>query len=233
MTDFDFDAWLDGLSPATVSVDILQHPALLADYEEWQRRYSRAKANDSGEYAVGERNPVKALEVEGEALLARIEQSRSTWYVRGLSDDDRKAIVAAFPDPPSIDVFDEQPPRLAFGATPTEAQAKAYSQGYDAYKARQARWVNDNRDALEVYGEKVRTVATQRTIESIRRAVARVEQGGRTIAEALTYDQVEKLVARIGEAQAVVLTEAINRAANEVPEVPAGPLSHGSGGDPE
>lgn len=233
MTDFDFDAWLDDVSPATVSVDILQHPALLAEFEEWQRRYTRAKANDPGEYSAGERNPVKALEAEGEALLTRIEQSRSTWFVRGLSDDDRKAIVEAFPDPQAIAGFDEQPPRFAFGATPTEAQAKAYSQGYDAYKARQARWVNDNRDALEVYGEQVRTVATQRTIESIRRAVARVEQGGRTIAEALTYDQVEKLVARIGEAQAVVLTEAINRAANEVPEVPAGPLSHGSGGDPE
>ena len=40
----------------------------------------------------------RALEAEGEKLLEDIEQSRTVWHLRGLTADDGRAIVAAFPD---------------------------------------------------------------------------------------------------------------------------------------
>lgn len=230
--DLDFDAWLAGASITTTSVDILQNPALLGEYEAWRRRYRRARDASSGvEYSVGESDPVKLLEAEGQALLDQIEEARSTWYLRALTHEDDRAILAAHPDPEAPTGFTESPPRMV--ASPTEAQAKAFSQAWEAYRARESRWVSDNRPALEAYAEQVRAVAESRGAERIARAVTRIEQSGRTISERVTAEQAAGLPARIGEAQVKVLVAAIERASNEVPEVPLGPLSRGSGDDPE
>lgn len=232
MTDFDFDAWLDGVTPATTSVDILQDPALLADYDEWQRRYSRAVKTEPAERSMGDPDPIAALTAEGESLLARIEQSRTTWHLRALTDADRRAVRAAFPEPPAMAGFTEPPPSLNL-ESPTEAQAKAFTLTFEAWRARRDVWTAEHRAELEAYGDQYATMAIQRATERIRRAVAKVEQHGVIIAEELTYEQVKRLLRKIGEAQAVVLSDAIDRASAEVPEVPAGPLSRGSGDDPE
>lgn len=229
--DLDFDAWLAGASITTTSVDILQNPALLGEYEAWLRRYQRGKVIDPGEYSMGEANPIAALEAEGEALLGRIEESRSVWHVRALTGDDDRAILAAFPDPAAPAGFDEQPPKIA--PSPTEAQAKAFSQGWQAWQVRQEKWLADHRADLDAYGEALRHIADQRGAERISRAVVRIEQSGRTIATHVSAEQALTLPGKIGEAQVTVLMDAIRRASNEVPEVPVGPLSHGSGSDPE
>ena len=231
MTDLDFDAWLDGASITTTSVDILQQPSLLGEYEAWLRRYQRAKQVDHGEYAMGDPSPITALEAEGEQLLTRIEQASSTWHVRALTAEDDRAIRAAHPDPEAPAGFTEDPPKLV--ASPTEAQAKAFSQGYQAWSARQQKWLTDNRATLEAYGDALRKVAEARGAEKIARAVVRINQAGRTIAERVTAEQAITLPGRIGEAQVTVLMAAIDRASSEVPEVPMSPLSHGSGSDPE
>lgn len=232
MTDqLDFDAWLAGASITTTSVDILQNPALLGEYEAWLRRYQRAKAIDPGEYSMGEANPIAALEAEGEALLGRIEESRSVWHVRALTGDDQKAVAAAFPKPEHPADFDEPPPKMP--TAPTEAQAKAYSQGYRAWEVRQEKWVMDRRSEIETYLNEVADVELRREAERVARAVVRIEQAGRTLEGRLTPDQVLALPERIGEAQMAVLVDAVKRATQDIPEVPVGPLSHGSGSDPE
>ena len=229
--DLDFDAWLDGTSLTTVSVELLQTPGLLSEYEDWQRRYHRAKAARHPERSAADRDPVVALEAEGEALLERLEASRTTWHVRALTADDRDAIMAAFPNPTPPKGFDENPPRI--GNSPTEAQAKAFSQGWEAYRERERRWVDEHRPELEAYSKALAEASTQRGAEEVSRAVVRVEQGGRTIAEHITSEQALQLSGKIGDAQLNVLIEAIGRAARDVPEVPVGPLSRGSGDDPE
>ena len=128
--NLDFDAWLAGASITTTSVEIWQDGGLKSRYEDWQRRYGLAKRlDDLGEATLGETSPLAALEAEGEKLLEAIEQSRTVWHLRGLTADDGRAIVAAFPDAEVPDglAFTEQPPRVA--TAPTEAQAKAFSQG--------------------------------------------------------------------------------------------------------
>lgn len=227
--DFDFGAWLAGASATTTSVDILQNPALLGKYESWQRRYSRA-SRTADERSAGEPDPLKALEAEGERLLSQIEESRSVWHVRALTADDERAILAAFPDPKGPEGFDERPPRLT--SSPTEAQAKAFSYGYQAYEKRMAMWVEAHRAELDAYGESLRQVAISRGAERISRAVVLIEQGGRQISK-ITAEHAEQLPQAIGEAQVEVLLQAIAKASTDVPEVPMGPLSHGSESDPE
>lgn len=228
---FDFDAWLDGASPTTTSVDILQNPSLLGKYEDWQRRYQRAKNLGSEELGIGEVNPVTALEAEGEQLLTELEQSRAVWHVRGLTGDDDKAIRVAHPDPKPPAGFDEQPPKIV--TAPTEAQAKAFSQGYEAWQHRQQAWVETHRAEIEKYGEDLEQVALARGAERISRAIVKVEQAGRIVTTHITAEQALALPQRIGEPQVAVLIAAIGRASTEVPEVPMGPLSHGSGTDQE
>ena len=229
--DLDFDAWLDGASLATVSVELLQNPSLLSEYEDWERRYLRAKTAPKVERSAADPDPVTALLAEGEELLARLEAARTVWHVRALTGDDRDAIMAAFPNPPAPEGFKENPPRVVH--SPTEAQAKAFSQGYEAYRERERRWVDAHHPELEAYGEAVKVAATLRGAEELARAVVRVKQAGRVIAERITAEQAMQLAGKIGEAQLNVLVEAVNRACREVPEVPVGPLSHGSGDDPE
>ena len=230
--ELDFESWLSGASATTTSIEILQTPALLGRYESWLRRYNRARAADVGsERSASDPDPVKALEAEGVALLDEIERSRSTWHVRALSGDDNRGIIEAHPDPVAPEGFTEKPPRIV--TSPTEAQAKAFSQGYEAWSHRQQLWVSENRAQLEAYGEALRQINVDRGAEKIARAVVRVEQGGRVVTERVTAEQALALPARIGEAQVAVLLDAINRASTEVPEVPLGPLSHGSGSSPE
>ena len=228
--DFDFDAWLDGAAPTTTSVDILQNPSLLSDYESWQRRYTRARNTTPAERSAAEPDPVRLLESEGEELLEQIEQSRSVWHIRALTAEDERAVLRAFPDPKGPDGFTEQPPRLT--DSPTEAQAKAYSQGFEAWQKRQHLWIEAHRAELDQFGEELRQTSVQRGAERMSRAVVRIEQGERIINH-ITADQAARLPERIGEAQVKVLLQAISRASTEVPEVPAGPLSRGSGDDPE
>lgn len=231
MTDeLDFDAWLDGASLTTTSVDILQNPGLLGRYESWLRRYQRAEAVDTGERTMGEADPLIALRVEGEQILAEVEQSRTTWHLRALTSEDDRAITAAFPTPDAPEGFTEAPPKIA--TAPTEAQAKAFSQGYEAWTRRQQQWAEDHRAELEAYGKQLQTVAEQRGAERLVRAVTRIEQGGRTIADRITVEQALSLPVKIGEAQVAVLVAAVERVSAEVPEVPMGPLSHGSGDAP-
>lgn len=232
--NLDFDAWLAGASITTTSVEIWQDGSLKSRYEDWQRRYGLAKRlDDLGEATLGETSPLAALEAEGEKLLEDIEQSRTVWHLRGLTADDGRAIVAAFPDAEVPDglAFTEQPPRAA--TAPTEAQAKAFSQGYEAWLKRQEQWVDDHRADLEAYGEAVRQVTLHRGAEEIVRALVSIEQHGQVVADRVTAEQILRLPAMIGEPQVKVITDAIRRASTEIPEVPVGPLSHGSGSDPE
>lgn len=225
-TVYDFDAWLEGAGLATTSVEVLQNPDLISEYEAWERRYARAQAA-SEELSAGEKNPVKALEAEGEALLHRIERSRSTWHLRALTIEQQRSIVAAFPDPEPPTIFEEEPPKLT--GSPTEAQAKAYTQGWEAYRAREQRWLEANKDALIAYLDAVQQMARDRGAEKVVRSLVRIEQDGQTVTNRVTVEQVQRLAERIGDAQVKAITDAIDRVSVQAPEVPIGPLSHGSG----
>lgn len=230
-TALDFDAWLDGASLTEASVDIMQDASLMGRYADWLRRFERAAAQPRAERSMGEPDPMATIAVEGEALLAEVEASRSTWFVRGLTMDDITAIQEAFPDPPAAPSYTKPMPELQ--RSPTDAQARAYLAAVEGWEVGQRRHAEEHAEAIDVWAKAQLGTLTSRGAEKIARAVVRIEQGGRVVAESITADQARRLPSRLGEAQVKKILDAIDAATAEVPEVPLSPLSRGFGDDPE
>lgn len=224
----DFDAWMNGASLTQTSVDVLQRPDLLGRYQDWHRRWQRAKAG-AGERSAAEKDPLLALEVEGEQLLDELEASRTTIYLRGLVSDDVEAIEAEFPEPPKPPIYEQLPPEPQ--RNPTEAQAVAYIRSHEAWQTRRDAFNTQHRAAQEAWAKATTEVLAMRGAEKLARAVVRIEQAGHVVATSMTVEQARRLPSVIGESQVALILDEIDRASNVAPEVPLGPLSRGSGGD--
>ncbi|HYP72810.1 MAG TPA: hypothetical protein VEP72_01880 [Microbacterium sp.] len=224
----DLTAWLSGATVAEASVDIYQRPDLLGRIEEWQRRYERAINEPATERSAGERDPIKALEAEGEKLLDELEASKSVWYLRALSSEDEKAINEAHPLPESPPAFTEKPPFL--NPRPTEAQAKAFLGAHEAWQERHKQHTEEHKAEHEAYLHAATASLVSRGSEKIARTLARIEVDGKVIAESITAEQAESLPAKIGEVQVGKILAAISKATEVEPQLPA-PFSQKDSGD--
>lgn len=229
--DFDLDSWLDGATVTQASVEILQRPDLLAEYEDWERRYKRAEQlSETLERAAGDPDPLRALEVEGEQLLEKMRTSRATWFVRALSTRDIDEINDAHPLPDGNGIlFGENPPKPP--VSPSETQAKAYIRSHKAWEERKRNWDADHETELTELTKDLRTKIEARGAQKIATAVVRIEVAGKVIAESVSFDQALALPRKIGEAQTQRILDAIDEATNAEPEVPAGFLSSNSEDD--
>jgi hypothetical protein len=224
----DFDAWLSGAGLAQGSVEILQKPALLSQWDDLARRHDRAQKTVKGEGGITDDNPLPALEAEAEQLLDAIEASRTVLHVRALIPDDLAAILAAHPVTPGPRFTGTIP---SVQPNPTENQAKAFLGMYSTYKAQLEQWEADNAAAIDAHRQAVMDALLAQGAEKISRAVARVEQGGRVVAEHISVEQVIKLAKAIGDPQLNKIIAEIDRVSEEAPEVPASFLSRNSAGD--
>lgn len=218
----DLEAWLGGATVAEASVDVYQRPDLLARIEEWQRRYERAEdfeRQTGGERSAGEEDPLAALDAEGEALLADLAASRSTWYLRALSSADEQAINAAHPLPERPATFSEKPPVMQ--NRPTDAQARAFIKAYEAWQARGEQYRLEHEAESEAWAQSTTAALIARGAEKIARSVARIEVGGEVIATAVTLEQARSLPERIGEVQVGKILTAISAATELEPTMPA------------
>lgn len=232
--ELDFDAWLDGATITQASVEILQRPDLLARYADWERRYDRAEAewaDTVDERSASDPDPLAAIKAEGEALLEQMQASRATWYVRAMSDDDQKAIEAAFPLPEQPESFKEHAPKPVHA--PTEVQGKAFLRGMEAWELRKQAFVAEHAKEFEDWRDEVKKVVDQRDAESIARCVVSVEVGGRQIADHITHEQAAVLGEKINPLQVKKIVNAIVEATTAEPEVPADFLSRTSASDPQ
>lgn len=225
--EFDFNQWLTEARIATRSVDVLQRPDLIGEYQEWQRQYDRVKAAapSISERSMGELDPVQALEVEGRKLLEQIQASRATFYIAAVSDEDEKAIEAAFPLPEAPVTFDLELPTMADHAT--EKQADAFLAAWEAWKVAQARFVDQHAGVLQEFQDAWNAENENRNIERICRAVTAVRVGGELHKIRLTPDQVRDMEAHLGKPQIGKILQAIAQAGEDDPEkaVPAAFLS--------
>lgn len=110
--DFDdaFGDWLKGAGVAQQSVAIHSKPHLMGQFQELERRAKLEQgiaAQDASQADEADMSP--ALKAEYEALYAEWMASKSTWYVRALSDKDRALINAPTPhfDPLPDDATDD------------------------------------------------------------------------------------------------------------------------------
>lgn len=92
-----FDAWLDGSSIPQRSVVIYAKPQLYARFQELERRADDL-AKALGKDAAQSDPEVEALEAEQQQLYTEFRESKSTWFVHGLSDDDRTIIRHGLPE---------------------------------------------------------------------------------------------------------------------------------------
>lgn len=224
---FDFNQWLTEARVATRSVDILQRPDLIGEYEEWRRQYERAVAArpSVSERTLGEQDPVDVLEAQGRQLLAQIQAARTTWYLAALSDRTEKAVEAAYPLPESPVVFDLALPVMADSAT--EKQADAFLGAWEAWKIAQARFVDDNAEVLVPFQAEWEEAQRNRQAERLARSVTAIRAGGVLNKVRLTADQVLAMEATLGKAQVGKLLETLAHANDDDPEqaVPAAFLS--------
>ncbi|GAA2237733.1 hypothetical protein GCM10010401_07420 [Rarobacter faecitabidus] len=228
--EFDFDAWIDGATVTQVSVEILQRPDLLARYEDWERRYKVAEqAAGIYERSADEPDPLKALSSEGEALIEQMRASKATFYVRALDSRDVEAINDAHPLPEKPALFDKDMPLV--GKNPTEAQAKAYVLGVKAWEQARDKFNAEHKEEHEAWAKKVAKAVEDRGAETLARAIASIEVGGRKVADGLDVDRVRKLGEQIGTVQLKRLVDAVDEATEAEPEVPAGFLSRTSESD--
>jgi hypothetical protein len=234
--EMDLDAWLNGATLMTASVDIVQRADLLGKFEAWSRKWEALPEEDEDDASLGDNPEREALAQEGEALRKQIEKSTSTWFVRALDTEERQAVLDAFPAPAGPPKFTEPIPRLV--PSPTDGQAKAYLKAATLWETKRDRFLEENKDAFERYTKDAQAIGIERIAETLSRAVIRVEVHGRVIAEssetggpAIGFETAKRLIKQIGEPQFAKLNQAVEHATNAEPEVPAAFLPSSSGDD--
>lgn len=213
--------WLNGQTAVERSVEVLQDGALSARWDDWVRRYERASREEasSGERATGEASKTQALVTEGGELLARMDASRTTWFVRGIGTEDSIAIAEAHPFPENpVPLFDREPPQLRKGAT--DSQAQGFILADKAYWAARAEHDEGHAIEREKYAHAVSLVAMARGYEKIARAFVRAEQNGATVIDKLTAEDAKSLNVALGDIEFQKIINAIEAASRESAPIP-------------
>ena len=225
----DLEAWLGGATVAESAVEVYQDGAAFGRYQAWEKEYERAAATAAvaPEGSLDDEDPLAELEAEGEALLERLRDTRSTWFLRALSSDDEAAVNEAHPLPEPPATFAEKPPFMQ--NRPTETQAKAFLKAYEAWQARREQFAKEHEAEADAYVKAATAAIIARGAEKIVRALSRIEVGGEVIATSITLEQAQSLPARLGEVQVGKILEAIDAATNLEPELPASFSRRGSG----
>lgn len=196
-----FESWLESGTIRRVTVTLYNDPTLEADIAELEQR--RAELEETGaERMLDEPSGLAQLARDEEALLERLEASKSTWTVKAILDTEFDKANAAHPEP-------EAPRTL-----PLAAPKKAKEQ-----------WVRDRDAYVQASAEAER----ERRLMLIAAAVERVETW-RGTAHGITVEQLRKMLtggeqnaewAAYGAYRIKVLWEAVKEARRGDVKVPA------------
>lgn len=160
-----FDAWLESGTTRRVTVTLYNDPTLEQDITDLENR--RAEIEDRGnERMLDEKSPLAELERAEEALLARLEASKSTFTVKALLDTDFDAAAEAFPEP--------EAPQMLPKAAPAKAKEK---------------WARDR----DIYVRAAAEAERERRLMLIAKAVERVETT-RGAAPGVTAEQLRRML---------------------------------------
>lgn len=101
--DFSLLDWMKTGTIATRKVPHYNDQSAYSDYLDWERRYEQAEADYAaaeGERSMGEKNPLVALNAEGEKILERLQSSKAVFTIQAISDDAIDEINERHPLPP-------------------------------------------------------------------------------------------------------------------------------------
>lgn len=207
MSDSVFDQWLESGTVRTEDVKLYADQALMGEmYALMEQRDALEAAPASGQRAMGDANPLKALEAAERDLWARYEASASTWTVRALTPVEVKKIRESFPEPNA--------PQMLPKVAPAKAKAAWAVERDQFIKASEA-------------------AAHERNLHFIATATIKVVTGTGE-ADGVTVDQVRAMNAReYGPDRVGMLIVAINKATQGEVEMPRPKSLNGSESTPE
>lgn len=221
--DFNLDDWLDGGSVSQRSIPIYSRPDLIADYEEWGRRYDAAeeRAKDAiDETALGEASDLEQLKAEGEEIYARWQASKADWRVRALDDEDEiQPIVSRKPIHPDLPEFAEPEPKQPrdFGnGKPSESYVAAHT----AWKARRDAFLEAQKPEQDALDKKRSEADDDANLEMIATAVVSIEFANGVTASGVTVEQLRRMRKSIGARQVQRLLNAATLATIAEPTMP-------------
>lgn len=221
--DFDLDAWLDGGSVSQRSVPIYSRPDLIADFEEWERRYALAEERAKGqseETSLGDTDELDALKGEGEEIHAKWLASKAEWRVRALDDEDEiRPITGRKPIYDDLPEFPEPEPKQPrdFGhGKPSEAYVAAHT----AWRARRDAYLAEQKPAQDGLDKKRSEAEDEANLEMIAAAVVSIEFANGRTACGVTVDQLRKMRKVIGTRQVTRLLHAATLATMAEPTMP-------------
>lgn len=193
---FDLDEWLSTGTLARRAVPIYNDPALVAKHDILVQKLADAQATASDEEAsIGQGSAIADLHEQMVALHQRWEDSKATWTVRALTEDEVREAAEQHPDPQIPAILGLPKPA---GGTWSEEQLAA---GRDHQEAR----------------EKAQTA---RSLAMIARAVVEVRTT-RGATTHVTVEQIHRLRARPhGKTQTQRLLDAVLSATSGEVEVP-------------
>lgn len=198
-----FDSWLETGTVSQRSVDVYGRPDLYAQYEDLERKYAIAKAqekNGGPERDLTQMSESNQILEAMEKLYSAWMKSKTTWFIRALNEEEIDSIkdAANFPTEPKFK------DGMAEGAK-KEVQAK--------YEKEQTR------------------ANSQSNFGMVAAALVKVtNSNGDVVKETITPAEVEKMRAKIGDLQILRLVSAAMVASTQEPTMPV-PLSPTSSND--
>lgn len=218
--DFNLDDWIDGGTVTQRSVDIYARPDLMAEYEDWERRYkpAEARAKQVGDEAgLDDGDELATLLAEGERIYSEWMASKTTWYVRALSDEEINEINERTPKFDALPEFAEKPP-----AEPRDRKGNpgaAYTVALEAYEARKAAFLEEQEPARAKLREQRSEAADAANLEMVAAAVVKIEAANGSVKHDVTVPQLVRLGERMGKVQLAKLLDAATIAKLKEPEI--------------
>lgn len=193
MSDSVIDQWLESGTVRTEDVKLYADQAIMQEMHRLTTWREALEAEPKGQRAMGDTNPMKALEAAEAALWERYEASASTWTVRALTPAEVKKIREDFPEP------------LAPQMLPKAAPAKFKA----AWEIERDQFIKDSE-----------TAAIERNLHFIALATTKVVTGAGE-ADGVTVAQVRGMREReYGPDRVGLLVNAINKATSGEVEMP-------------
>jgi len=187
------DDWLNGASISQVSVPIYGKQHLVGRYQALIRERELVAETLKIDGALGSPELDK-IDDEIEVLYAEWTASKSTWYLRGLGDEERNALQAETPPIPD-------PEPLPKGANPGQVEWHE-SVVADVAKQREAAREDEN-------------------LRMIAKALVKIEFADGRIVESVTVDHLRRLHKQLGDVQLSKLAQGVAAATTGDPELPA------------
>lgn len=220
-----FDEWIAGATVSKRSVPIYGKPGLYAEYEDLERQLEKAQqlGEEQQEMAGSE---IGRIQRRMEEIYHEWVDSKSTWVVRALNEDEVERIRKQ--EPELVEPVEPTKPKApeALPDRPSDRQARAHTVAQQRYEQELVEYETKR----AAYEKELGEFSAEMNLRGIAAAVERIEFANGRVADGVTVEQVRQMKEKLGTRQITSLVTAAQLAAWSEPEIPA-PFSRSSSKD--